>query len=197
MQDKYGNNLSSGEVLKKGINRIDNVLLDFELMVLGWVGHVPSHSVRKFFYRLSGMKIDKGSNIHMWARFFEPSGITIGVDTIVGNNVFLDGRSPITIGNHVDIASEVMVYSSQHDVDDPEFKAVYKPVTIGDYVFIGPRTIVLPGVNIGDGAIVAAGAVVSKDVLPFTVVGGVPATKIRDRKLKDPKYILGRARNFQ
>ena len=133
----------------------------------------------------------------MWARFFEPAGISVGEDTIIGNNVFLDGRAPIKINDHVDVAAEVMIYSSQHDIDDPKFKAVFKPVDIGSYVFIGPRAIILPGVTIGEGAIVAAGAVVSRDVAPFTVVGGVPATKIRDRKLVDPQYILGRARNFQ
>jgi len=197
MKDKYGNELNSGEVLRKGVSRVESILLDLELMILRWVGHIPLHTVRKFFYRTSGMKIGKGSNVHMWARFFMPSGITIGEDTIVGNNVFLDGRAPIIVGNHVDIAAEVMIYSSQHDIDDPEFKAVLKPITIGNYVFIGPRTILLPGVTIGEGAIVAAGAVVVKSVAPFTVVGGVPATKIRDRKLTNPQYILGRARNFQ
>ena len=197
MKDKYGEKLSSDEVLQKGINRVDGILLDLELMILRWIGHVPFHSIRKYFYRLSGMKIGKGSNIHMWARFFEPAGISVGEDTIVGNNVFLDGRASIKIGNHVDVAAEVMIYSSQHDIDDPKFKAVFKPVDIGSYVFIGPRAIILPGVTIGEGAIVAAGAVVSRDVAPFTVVGGVPATKIRDRKLVDPQYILGRARNFQ
>ncbi|KKR50505.1 MAG: Acetyltransferase, partial [Candidatus Levybacteria bacterium GW2011_GWA2_40_16] len=77
------------------------------------------------------------------------------------------------------------------------FRPISKPVIIEDYVFIGPRSIILPGVTIGKGAVVAAGAVVSKDVAPFTVVGGVPAVKIRDRKLKNPLYTLGRVRMFQ
>ena len=68
---------------------------------------------------------------------------------------------------------------------------------IDDYVFIGPRAIILPGVTIGRGAVVAAGAVVTKSVAPFEVVGGVPAQKISERKLKDPTYRLGRAAWFR
>jgi Acetyltransferase (isoleucine patch superfamily) len=68
---------------------------------------------------------------------------------------------------------------------------------IEDYVFIGPRAIILPGVKIGKGAVVAAGAVVTKDVAPFSVVGGVPAKIIGERKIKNLSYKLGRARWFR
>jgi len=68
---------------------------------------------------------------------------------------------------------------------------------IEDYAFIGPRAIILPGVKIGRGAVVAAGAVVTKDIPPFSVVGGVPAQIIRERMVKNPQYKLGRARLFQ
>lgn len=196
-KDKHGNKLSWGVALRKIINRLFNYLLDFELMLLRWVGHIPSHSIRKFFYRLSGIKIGKGSTIHMWAGFFYPRNIVIGEDTIIGDHVFLDGRDRIEIGNHTDIASSVMIYNSEHDLSDKEFKAVNAPVKIGDYCFIGPRAIILPGVKIGKGAVVAAGAVVTKDVADFQIVGGVPAKPIGERKNKNPNYRLGRARLFQ
>ena len=67
---------------------------------------------------------------------------------------------------------------------------------IEDYAFIGPRTIILPGVTIKKGAIVGAGAVVAKDVEKFQIVGGVPAKPIGERKLKDLNYKLGRAAWF-
>jgi maltose O-acetyltransferase len=133
----------------------------------------------------------------MWANFFEPSNIKIGEDTIIGNNVFLDGRAPLIIGNHVDIAAEVLVYNSEHDINSDDFHATEEPVEIGDYVFIGPRAIILPGVKVGKGAVIAAGAVVTCDVPEFTIVGGVPARKIGERKLKKLNYRLGRARWFQ
>jgi acetyltransferase-like isoleucine patch superfamily enzyme len=196
-KDKHGNNLTIGQAIPKIFNRFYNYLLDFELMWLICVGHVPSHSFRKLFYKASGIKIGKGSTIHMWAGFYEPKNIEIGEDTMVGDHVFLDGRAELSIGNHVDIASSVMIYNAEHDLDSETFSAREEPVTISDYVFIGPRVIILPGVKIGKGAVVAAGAVVTKDVEPFTIVGGVPAKVIGERKNKDLHYRLGRARLFQ
>jgi len=195
--DKTGKKLSSGEAVHKIVNRLYNYLLDFELMVLRWVSHVPSHTFRKLFYTLAGMRIGSGSVVHMWANFFEPSGISIGDDTIVGDHVFLDGRAALTIGNHVDIASSVMIYNSEHDLEKEDFSARVEPVVVGDYVFIGPRVIILPGVKVGKGAVLAAGAVVTKDVPEFSIVGGVPAKVIGERKNKNPNYKLGRARLFQ
>jgi maltose O-acetyltransferase len=196
-KDKTGNKISNKQAYEKIINRLYNYVLDFGLMILRWVGHVPSHLFRKVFYQLAGVRIGRGSVIHMWANFFEPSGIKIGEDTIIGDHAFLDGRAPLTIGNHVDIASSVMIYNSEHDLEKEDFSAKSGPVEIGDYVFIGPRAIILPGIKIGRGAVVAAGAVVTKDVPDFAIVGGVPAKTIGERTNKNLNYKLGRARLFQ
>jgi maltose O-acetyltransferase len=133
----------------------------------------------------------------MRARFYNPSNISIGTDTIIGEGVVLDGRDKLSIGNHVDIATDVMIYNAQHAIESHDFKAVRQPVRIDDYTFIGPRVIILPGVVIGKGAVVAAGAVVTKEVKPFEIVGGVPAKVIGERKEKDLHYLLGRAAWFR
>ena len=197
IKDKNGKNLSATEVTNKVMNRISNYFLDFELMLLRWVGHIPSHTIRNIKYKFFGMKIGKGSTLHMWANFFDPKNITIGEDTIIGDHAFLDGRDKLKIGNHVDIASSVMIYNSEHDLSKDDFSAITAPVEIDDYVFIGPRVTIMPGVKIGKGAVVAGGAVVTKDVDPFTIVGGVPAKLIGERENKNPNYKLGRARLFQ
>ena len=197
IRNKMGKTLTGAEIMSKGVNRIINILLDFELFILYLAGLVPSHWFRLEVYRLAGLKIGRGSTIHMWARFYQPKGIAVGSDSIIGDHVFLDGRDSLKIGNHVDIASEVMIYNSEHDINSEDFHASNSPVEIGDYVFIGPRVIIMPGVKIGTGAVVAGGAVVTADIPEFAIVGGVPAKVIGERRNKKPNYKLGRARMFQ
>ena len=192
-----GKPLDNKEASQKIVNRIFNWVLDFELLLLTWVGLIPLHSIRLLIYKLEGVKIGKGSRIHIGAKFFDPSNIEIGEGCIIGDNCFLDGRDKLKIGKHVDIASQVLIYNSEHDINSEDFGPLTGAVEIQDYVFIGPRSIILPGVKIGKGAIVAAGAVVTKSVSDFTIVGGVPAQVIGERKIKDPHYKLGRARLFQ
>lgn len=197
------------------------VFIDFWVFLCTLVGLLPSHTVRLFLYRtLFRVKIGYNTSIHWLARFNLPSGVEIGNNTIVGNDAFLDGRfyrkwkagefkpmryimdfiSPphrsLRIANNVSIAGEVRMYTMQHDIDDPEFREVEGDVVIDDYVVIGTRVTVLPGVHIGKGAVVASGAVVTKDVEPYTVVGGVPAQFIRNRP-KNLRYTLKFARFFQ
>lgn len=196
-EDKDGKPLSVQTATKKITNRFFSFFLDLWLFKLNVIGHFPSHSFRNFFYRLSGIKIGRGATFHMGARFYLPKNIEIGEGTIVGDHAFLDGRDKIIIGKQVDIASQVMIYNSEHDLSDPSFKATEEPVSIGDYVFIGPRVIIMPGVSIGNGAVIAGGAVVTKDVAENTIVGGAPAKLIGERPLKTQNYKLGRARLFQ
>ncbi len=192
-----GNPLTTAQASKKAVNRVFNWILDLELLLVTWAGLVPSHFFRLLFYKMAGVKIGKSSRIHIGARFFYPAKISIGEGTIIGDNVFLDGRDKLIIGDHVDIASGVMIYNSEHNINSEDFHAISASVIIGDYVFIGPRAIILPGVKIGKGAIIAAGAVVTKDVPEYAVVGGVPAQIIGERKVRDLHYKLGRARLFQ
>jgi len=195
--DKHGNRLSISEAFRRASVRVCNWWGDFKLLIVNRSGWCPSWCWRRFVYKLAGVKIGRGSKIHVFCRFFEPKNVEIGEDTVVGEYAFLDGRAKLKIGSHTDVASQVLIYNSQHDIDHPEFKAIEAPVEIGDYVFIGPRAIILPGVKIGKGAVVAAGAVVAKDVAPRKIVGGVPAQEIGERKLKNFRYRLGRTRLFQ
>lgn len=183
--------------MKRVMRRITTLIREFENMIMAWSGHVPSHHFRRLIYRLGGMRIGKGSAIHCGAKFYNAKKIRIGSDTIIGEDAVLDGRDMLIIGSHVDIASEVMIYNAEHDVNDSSFSAITGSVEIDDYVFIGPRAIILPGVKIGKGAVVGAGAVVTKDVEPFKIVGGVPAKEIGERVNKEPHYRLGRAAWFR
>jgi len=152
-------------------------------------GYIPVHTIRSLLYRsVFNVDMQKNSVVYWRCRFFSPSGVHIGEHSIVGNDAFLDGRHGLYIGNNVNIAAHVLIYTRQHDPASPTFAAVTGPVYIGDRVYIGPRAIILPGVRIGTGAVVAAGAVVTKDVDPWIIVGGVPAKFIKQRPVVN--YVL-------
>lgn len=197
LQDRHGKKLTFQQVINKVLTRIYKIIVELEVYILRLAGFIPSHALRKIIYMMGGITFGRGSTIHMGARFYVPSNIRIGADTIIGEGVVLDGRAALTIGNHVDIASDVMIYNAHHDISDKYFSPVIKPVTIDDYVFIGPRVIILPGVHIKKGAVVGAGAVVTKDVEADSIVAGVPAKEIGTRKGKPYNYILGRADLFR
>lgn len=196
-KDRHNQSLSWHQACHKILNRFYNYYLDLKISLLWCLGYIPFHCFRRCLFKLAGVKLGCGSTIHIGARFYQPKNVTIGKGTIIGDHVTLDGRDKLFIGNQVDIASEVMIYNSEHDLNSPGFDPQNEPVTIKDYVFIGPRAIILPGVTIHRGAVVGAGAVVTKDIPEMSIVGGVPAREIGKRQLKELNYRLGRPRLFQ
>lgn len=107
--------------------------------------------------------------------------MSIGRNSTIGRWCLLDARGGITVGRNVNISSYCRFMTAKHDFDDPAFPALYAPIVVGDRAWVAMGLTVLDGVTIGAGAVVCAGAVVTKDVPPYTVVGGVPAKHIRDR----------------
>lgn len=169
----------------------------FVLLCAFVVGRIPCHWFRLFFYRrILGMKIGGRTSIHWRTRFYAPRGVHIDEHSIIGNDVFFDGRFGIRIGRNVNISGETAIYTAEHDPNDPDFAMTGARVVIEDYVYIGSRATVLPGVHIGQGAVVAAGAVVTHDVPDYAIVGGVPARKIGDRS-RNLRYILNYHLPFQ
>lgn len=159
------------------------------------VGLVPSHHIRNFVYRyvlLVGMNESQNVSIYSRLEIREPYKVKIGDGTIIGDNVILDGRNGIEIGSNVNFSSNASIWTEQHDHRDPYFRCetqIKGPVIIGDRVWIGPNTIILHSVNIGEGAVIAAGAVVTKDVEPYAIMAGVPAKKIGERN-HDLRYVF-------
>jgi acetyltransferase-like isoleucine patch superfamily enzyme len=161
----------------------------FLLFSATYTGYIPSHLIRYCLYsRIFRVKIPRDSIIYWRCRFFSPGGIHIGHNSIIGNDAFLDGRRELHIGNNVNISAEVRIYTLQHDIESPSFGVNGGSVYIKDWVSIGARVIILPDITIGEGAVVASGAVVTKNVEPWTVVGGIPARFIQKRPVV--KYTL-------
>jgi len=154
------------------------------------IAHLPGKAPRIIGFRMLGAKLGRRIIMYYGAEILAPQKLTIGDDCSVGFNVTFDARGGLTIGNNCNIASEAAIWSASHDVNSPDFAYVSAPVVIGDRAWISFRAIVLAGVTIGEGAVVAAGAVVTRDVPPFAIVGGVPARVIGSRNT-DLRYTLG------
>ena len=176
-----------GLVAAHGLNYLTNHL----------VNHVPSYSIRKAWYRaVMGVEMGDGSAIqlgcYLWSygpRSNRRQKTRVGERSIINRSCCLDVRSGLRIGSDVSISPEVAILTTQHDLNDPGFALQGRPVVIEDHVWIGTRATVLPGVRIGRGAVVAAGAVVTGDVAPLDIVAGVPARPVGRRSL-DPAYRL-------
>jgi maltose O-acetyltransferase len=148
-----------------------------------WLMHVPFHVFRRIVLSLSGVNFGKNCGILMGCEFRYPHQIILGDNCIINRNVLLDGRGGLlTIGNNVDIAQEVVIWTLGHDIQDDFHRDKGAPVTIEDYAWIGHRAIIMPGVTIGRGAVVAAGAVVTKNVPAMSIIAGVPAKVIGQRQ---------------
>lgn len=173
-------------------------LSEFKLYLCNnWVCKFPSHTVRNWFYRsMMRFAIAKTSAIHMRCVFDSVDGLYMDDHSVVNANCRLDTRGTIRIGKNVSISEEVIILTADHDLNSPYFAGRTKKVVIEDYAWIGTRSMILPGVHIGKGAVVAAGAVVTKDVKPYTVVGGVPAKEIQQRT-ENLTYTVTYRRLFQ
>ena len=155
-----------------------------------FVSNVPVHPVRRFYLKLFLGTIGRGTNVQMGCRILHGRRIHLGERNVVNFGCMLDGRRfGIRTGNDVSIGPEAAILTLGHDPQSSAFEDRGGDVTIGDRAWIGFRAIILPGVTIGEGAAVAAGAVVTRDVEPFTIVAGVPAKKIGERQ-RDLKYQL-------
>lgn len=148
-----------------------------------FINKIPSRHFRRLFYKLMGAKIGK-SYLFRRVEVLSPKGLEIGDHSTVGWFSLLDSRGGVKIGDNVCIASYVKLITGSHNINSPEFEAVFSPIVIEDYAWICTGATIIQGVRIGEGAVVAAGAVVTHDVKPYTVVGGVPAKEITTRSRK-------------
>lgn len=148
-------------------------------MELNMQYHTPEE-IREIMGRLIGKKVD--GSFRMFPPFYTDFGknITIGKDVFINSGCHFQDQGGIMIGDGALIGHNVVLATINHDLNPEENrKNHYAPITIGAHVWIGSNATILPGVTLGDWAVVAAGAVVTQDVPPRTVVGGVPAKVLK------------------
>lgn len=167
-----------------------------KIHILSWLfyTHIASkipyfvgQKIRKPILEVLLGKIGNGTTISTDVKLISPQNINLGDNVGITNKVMLDGRGGIIINDYTIIGFESIILTRTHQYTDENMPIRSQtqhsmPVQIGKDVWIGARSIILPGVKIGDGAIVGANAVVTRDVTPNTIVGGIPAKFIKYRK---------------
>jgi acetyltransferase-like isoleucine patch superfamily enzyme len=185
--------------MKKGLKR---TMRKFAAALIKYVtnhiiGHIPSYTLRRAWYRhVLGWTIGPDVYILM-GQYVQMAGarssgrkVRIGKGTIINQGCLLYTTGGLIIGEGVSISAGVWLVTGSHDINDPQFPAFFKPIVIGDHVWIGMRATILPGVTVGEGAVIMAGAMVTHDVPPYAVVGGVPARVIKQRAMQAFSYPL-------
>ena len=155
-----------------GCNKVSN----------GYVGKIPSHRIRMFVYKnILGVSVDDKVVIYKGTLFRSAYRCHIGEGSIIGDDNLIDAREGVVIGKNCNLSTGVKIWNGQHDVQSSDFSYIGAPVTIDDYIWISGNVTVLPGVHIGKGAVIASGAVVTKDCEEYGIFAGVPAKKIGNR----------------
>jgi maltose O-acetyltransferase len=163
-----------------------------------FIANIPSWKLRHLWYsRVLGISLGPRAGVHLgcywW--FYGPgqvrrAGVSIGANSRINRDCMIDVRGGVTIGDNVSISPQVAISTAAHSAVDPGFRVEIRPVAIEDNVWIGMRATILGGVTLGRGSVVAAGAVVTKDVPPLTIVAGVPAKPVGMRPEEASHYVI-------
>lgn len=161
------------------------------------ISKIPSHTIRLFYYRkLMNFNIGEGSTILMGCTFDACGNLAMGDYSTINSNCRIDTRGGITIGNSVSISNDVTLLTADHDMNSSTFSGREAAINIKDYVWIGTRALVLPGISIDKGAVIAASSTVTKNVQSYDVVAGTPAKFIKKR-IVELNYTVKYRRLFQ
>jgi len=143
---------------------------------------IPFYFVRIFFLKyVLRIKIGKNTSIAMHC-FFTGGNIEIGDNCVINRNCYFDGRFKIIIHNNVSISPECYLMTFSHHVNDTNFGTFGEKIELENFVWLGARSIIMPGITLNEGVVVGAGSVVTKSFKRFSIIGGVPAKFISKRQ---------------
>jgi acetyltransferase-like isoleucine patch superfamily enzyme len=162
------------------------------------IGNIPSFRLRHLWYRrVLGISLGPRAGVHLGCYFWfygpgqvRRTGVSIGANSRINRDCMVDVRGGVTIGDNVSISPQVAISTAAHSAVDPGFRVEIRPVVIEDNVWVGMRATILGGVTLGRGSVVAAGAMVTKDVPPLTIVAGVPAKPVGMRPEEASHYVI-------
>lgn len=144
----------------------------------------PLHFWRRWILRAFGARIAPGARVHASVKVWLPANLELGRNALIGPGVWLYNPGRMTIGAQTVISYRSHICSATHDVNDPNFQAVMRPVSIGDNCWIASEAFVGPGVTMADRSVLSARGVLFHDTEPEGIYQGNPAVKIKQRKLR-------------
>ena len=162
-------------------NRLRRAFWGIACAVLFRTSPRPFHAWRAFILRRFGAKLGQDVHIYPKASIWAPWNLTCADGATIADEAVVYNPERITLGSHAIVSQQAYLCGATHDYEDPNFPLVAFPISIGDYAWICARATVQPGVSVGEGAVLALGAVATQNLQPWTVYGGVPARKIKMR----------------
>jgi acetyltransferase-like isoleucine patch superfamily enzyme len=180
--------------LRSGLHRLKRRFrMQWALIAVALINAVcgifPPYFIRRLAWRVAGVNIHRSAVVHQRVRLMALRRLRIGEGSVVNYGVLLDNRDQISIGKNVSISHSSRIYTTGHDIDSPDFSIKTSPVCIEDFAVLFAGAVIMPGVNIGRGAVVLPFSVVTKDVAALSVVGGVPA-EVKGVRRVEPRYRL-------
>jgi len=162
------------------------------------VARIPFNGIRVKCLELAGVRFEdrRSTGVMLGTQIWSADRLSIGAHSVVNRECRIEAAGTVTIGKTVVISHGVRIQTGSHDIYSEHFEAIYKPITIGDRAWVCEAAIIIGGVTIGEGAVVMAGAVVTKDVAPWTIVGGVPARPVGVRPPIEYKFTTHWAPDF-
>lgn len=165
-------------------NRIFRVFWNLTYVLFFRLTTTPFFGWRNFLLRLFGAKIGKRVHIYPGVKIWAPWNLVVGENSGIASGVILYSQGKISIGSKVVISQGAHLCAGTHDYTNPGFPLVTKPITIEDHVWVAAEAFVHPGITIGEGAVIGARAVVTKDMPSWMVCAGHPCEPIKKRELK-------------
>ncbi|MDP3906637.1 putative colanic acid biosynthesis acetyltransferase [Novosphingobium sp.] len=165
-------------------NRLTRVVWGLTWLLLARFTPPPLHAWRRLVLKAFGAKVGRGARVHASVRIWLPANLELGDNTLVGPGALLYNQGQIRVGARTVISQGAHICASTHDIHDPNFQLVVRPITIGEHAWIAAEAFVGPGVTIGDRAVVGARAALFQDAEADGVYSGNPAQFVKQRKLR-------------
>lgn len=166
-------------------NRLERLVWMTAWLVLCRFTPPPLHPWRRLVLRLFGATVGRGARVHASVRIWHPANLSVGANALIGPGALIYNQGRVNIGDRSVVSQRAHLCASSHDLSDPDFQLVLRPVTIGERCWIAAEAFIGPGVTVADEAVIGARAALFVDAQPAGVYSGNPAVLLKRRVLRD------------